>query len=138
MKIRGLGTYDKKNITFSKELQRVVVWRQEDILNVEYDTENEQLTISNLTLEAIKEDKEIVNFCSVKIFEAKDYWNSLTQNNEIMTLELESVLRPIIITNHLKDLKSEIKKDILSNKKLKDKKFADFIKNKKLHERWLR
>ena len=138
MKINGLGTLNNGNINLQKELQRVVLWRQDDILNLEYDTDTETITIKNLSLQALKEEKDIVNFASVKIYEAKDYWNSLTGNEELMTLELEKILRPIIITNHLSELKSSIRKEVVSNKKLKGKKMADFIKKKGLHERWLK
>ena len=53
-----------------------------------------------------------------------------------MSVELEKVLRPIIITNHLKDLKNEIKKAVIANKVLKGRSLSAFIKAKRLHERW--
>ena len=138
MKIQGLATFNKTNITLQKELQRVILWHLDDTLSIEYDTDREELRIKNLSLAALKEHKNIVNYCSVKIYEAKDFWNSITGNEEIMSIELEKVLRPIIITNHLKDLKNEIKKAAFAGKTLKGRSFAGFIKIRKLHERWMK
>ena len=138
MKIQGLATFNKTNITLPKELQRVILWHLDDTLSIEYDTDREELKIKNLSLAALKEHKNIVNYCSVKIYEAKDFWNSITGNEEIMSIELEKVLRPIIITNHLKDLKNEIKKAAFAGKTLKGRSFAGFIKIRKLHERWMK
>ena len=138
MKIQGLATFNKTNITLQKELQRVILWHLDDTLSIEYDTDREELKIKNLSLAALKEHKNIVNYCSVKIYEAKDFWNSITGNEEIMSIELEKVLRPIIITNHLKDLKNEIKKAAFAGKTLKGRSFAGFIKIRKLHERWMK
>lgn len=138
MKIQGLATFNKTNIALPKELQRVVLWHLDDTLSIEYDTDREELRIKNLSLAALKEHKNIVNYCSVKIYEAKDFWNSITGNEEIMSVELEKVLRPIIITNHLKDLKNEIKKAAFAGKTLKGRSFAGFIKIRKLHERWMK
>lgn len=138
MKIQGLATFNKTNITLQKELQRVILWHLDDTLSIEYDTDREELRIKNLSLAALKEHKNIVNYCSVKIYEAKDFWNSITGNEEIMSVELEKVLRPIIITNHLKELKNEIKKAAFAGKPLKGRSFAGFIKIRKLHERWIK
>ena len=84
-------------------------------------------------------DKKTVNYSSVKLFEVKDYWNKLTGNEEFMTLELEKILRPIIITEHTSELRGEIKRAVINNHKiLKGMKFTAFIKSRGLHERWFK
>ena len=138
MKVFSLANY-KENIILPKEFKRLIPWRPDDLLQAEYDQENKTLTIYNLSERSLYVDKKTVNYSSVKLFEVKDYWNKLTGNEEFMTLELEKILRPIIITEHTSELRGEIKRAVINNHKiLKGMKFAAFIKSRGLHERWFK
>lgn len=138
MKVYGLANL-KDNLILDKDLKRVLGWRSDDLLQAEFDTEKQTLKIHNLSLQALNQDKKIVNFSAVKLFEVKDYWNSLTGNDETLTINLEKLLRPIIITSHADELKKEIKKAVIENpKRLVGMTLSAFIKSKKIHERWFK
>lgn len=112
-------------------------WRNDDILQTVYDDKTEILKIMNVSKMTLKFEPRASNFISVKIYEAMDFWNALSGNSEVLTLGLEKQLRVVIITNHLADLKEDIKTSALNKSRLKGKNFLTFLKEKKIVERYL-
>lgn len=136
MKIKSLANFNG-SITIDKNLRRIMNWRNDDILQAVYDDKTEILKIMNVSKMTLKFEPRASNFISVKIYEAMDFWNALSGNSEVLTLELEKQLRVVIITNHLADLKEDIKTSALNRSRLKGKNFLTFLKEKKIVERYL-
>lgn len=137
MKIKSLANFNG-SVIIDKNLRRIMNWRNDDILQTVYDDKTEILKIMNVSKMTLKFEPRASNFISVKIYEAMDFWNALSGNFEVLTLELEKQLRVVIITNHLADLKEDIKTSALNKSRLKGKNFLTFLKEKKIVERYLK
>lgn len=138
MEIKALSVFDG-NIQIKNEIKRVLPWQKEDILQLVYDDEKQTIVINNLSLQSILKNKETVNFTTFKMYKIIDFWEQVTGNYEKMNIELEKLLRPILITEHVNDILEEIKKNAIEDlPKMKNMSLALFIKKKGFHKKYLR
>lgn len=138
MEIKALSVFDG-NIQIRNEIKRVLPWQKEDILQLVYDDEKQTIVINNLSLQSILKNKETVNFTTFKMYKIIDFWEQVTGNYEKMNIELEKLLRPILITEHVNDILEEIKKNAIEDlPKMKNASLSSFIKKKGFHKKYLR
>lgn len=119
-----------------KDLKKIIPWRPEDILQISYNTDTEEIRVKNLSTQAMLESVKKVQFTTYKYFEVLNTWEQVTGNYVAPDISLEKMLRPVLITERSGELKKLIKDEGIRNiKALKNMTLKQFIQKNKFLDR---